>query len=97
MLNVTYDATTCSSQKLIVLYNSLGAWNGYSGCAQPDGGNSGATTVDSTGQANVWYNLVWTSNGTAGHPGYASSGPRDWNVGTLCGMTADDHGKTTCP
>jgi subtilisin family serine protease len=97
MLSVTYDAATCSAQKVIVLYNTLGVWDGYAGCAQPDGGNSGSTVVDSTGQVNVWYNLVWTSGGTAGHPGFASSGARAWIAGTLCGTSADDHGRTTCP
>jgi hypothetical protein len=97
MLSVTYDTATCSAQKVIILYNALGTWDGYSGCAQPDGGNNGATTLDSTDQENVWYNLVWTTGGTAGHPGFASSGARTWNVGALCGMNADDHGRTTCP
>jgi hypothetical protein len=97
LLSVSYDATTCSAQKVIVLYNALGTWDGYAGCAQPDGGNSGSTMVDSAGQVNVWYNLVWTSGGTAGHPGFASSGARSWNVGTLCGMSADDHGRVACP
>jgi hypothetical protein len=97
MLSVTYDAATCSAQKVIVLYNALGAWDGYAACAQPDGGNSGSTMVDSTGQENVWYNLVWTSGGVAGHPGFATSGARTWTVGTLCGISADDHERTTCP
>ncbi len=97
MLNVTYDAATCNAQKVVILYNALGAWSGYSGCAQSDGGNSGTAMVDSAGQVNVWYNLVWTNGGTAGHPGFASSGARTWNVGTLCGMSADDHGRAACP
>jgi hypothetical protein len=53
--------------------------------------------VDSTGQANVWYNLVWTNGTTAGHPGFATSGARTWNAGTLCGMASDDHSVSTCP
>ena len=97
ILDVTYDAATCSAQKLIILYNTLGAWSGYSGCAQANGGNGGVTTVDSTGQTNVWYNLVWTNGTTAGHPGFATSGARAWNAGTLCGMTSDDHTVSTCP
>lgn len=97
ILNVTFDALTCSAQKVIILYNALGAWDGYSGCALSDGGDSGVTTVDSTGQVNVWYNLIWTSGGTSGHPGFTSHGPRTWTVGSLCGMSTDDHNKTTCP
>ncbi|MBP7146427.1 MAG: S8 family serine peptidase [Acidobacteria bacterium] len=97
LLNVTYDAQTCSAQKLVVLYNALGTWDGYAGCAQPDGGNAGSTTIDSTGQANVWYNLVWTDGATAGHPGFGSADPRTWTAGSLCGVTDDDHTRTTCP
>ncbi len=97
VINVTYDATTCGAQKLIALYNTLGTWTGYAGCAQADGGNTGTTTIDSTGQANVWYHLVWTDGTTAGHPGWSSSGARTWNAGTLCGTTTDDHARTTCP
>lgn len=96
-LEITYDAATCSAEKVVILYNALGAWNGYAGCAQPAGGNSGTTTVDSTGQVNVWYNLVWANGGTGGHPGFASAGPRTWNAATLCGLTADDHAKASCP
>jgi hypothetical protein len=80
-----------------VLYNALGSWSGYAGCAQPDGGHDGSTVVDSSGQENVWYNLVWTAGGTAGPPGMSSSGPRDWTVGALCGMSVDDHRRQTCP
>jgi len=99
-LNVTYDTSACSAQKLIILYGYIGAWNGYSGCAQPDGGNSGQTTIDSEGYGNVWYNLVWTDGITAGHPGYAYDGtqniPRTWTVGTLCGMSGDDQTNGGC-
>jgi hypothetical protein len=97
LLSVQFDAGTCSAQKVVVLYNALGSWDGYAGCAQADGGHSGSTMVDSTGQENVWYNLVWTADGTAGHPGFSTSGPRGWTVGTLCGLSADDHGRTSCP
>jgi hypothetical protein len=100
-LTVTYDAATCSAQKLIVLYNTIGTWTGYAGCAQNNGGNGGSTTIDSTGQTATWYNLVWTSGTVAGHPGFAFNGTtntaRTWNVGTLCGMASDDKTKATCP
>lgn len=95
--SVTCDATTCGAANVIVLHNSLGSWDGYSGCAQPLGGHSGSTTVDSTGQENVRYDLVWTDGGIAGHPGFASSGPRTWKAGALCGMSGDDHSRSTCP
>ncbi len=97
VLRVTYDAATCSAENVIVLYNAIGSWDGYAGCAQPLGGNSGSTTVDSAGQQNVWYNLVWTNGPVSGHPGFSSSGARTWDVGTLCGMSTDDPSKSTCP
>ncbi len=96
-LNVSYDAATCSAQKLIILTNAIGTWTGYAACAQPNGGNAGSTTIDSTGQTAAWYNLVWTNGTTAGHPGFATGGTRTWSVGTLCGMTTDDKNRTTCP
>jgi hypothetical protein len=101
ILNVTYDAGTCGAEKVIILHGNIGAWTGYAGCAQADGGNTGSTTVDSAGQNNVWYNLVWTQGTTAGHPGYAFDGtadlPRTWPAGALCGMVADDPSHATCP
>jgi hypothetical protein len=101
ILNVIYDAVTCSSDKVIILYANLGTWTGYAGCAQADGGNSGSTTIDSAGQSNVWYNLVWTQGTTAGHPGFGFNGTtnvsRTWTAGTLCGMATDDQTHSTCP
>lgn len=96
-LNVTYDKDTCSAQKLIILYGDLGYWNGYVECAQPDGGSGGSTTINSAGQTLTWYNAVWTSGTTAGHPGFSSSGARNWTAGTLCSMTTDDQTRATCP
>jgi hypothetical protein len=97
LLDVTYDAVTCSSEKVIILYGNIGTWTGYEGCALTNGGNSGSTLMNSSGQSNVWYNIVWTSGTTAGHPGFATSGARTWTVGTLCGMTTDDASHSSCP
>lgn len=97
LIDVTYDASTCGAQRVIALYNGLGAWSGYAGCAQADGGSAGAMTIDSTGHSNVWYNLVWTADGTAGHPGFSSGGARTWDAASLCGVAADDHGRASCP
>jgi hypothetical protein len=101
-LNVTYDAATCSSSMAIILYGNLGTWTGYAGCAQSNGGSGGSATIDSTGQTATWYNIVWTSGTTAGHPGFAFNGTtevaRTWTVGnTVCGMTANDQSHATCP
>jgi hypothetical protein len=94
---VTYDAATCSAEKLIILHGALTDFAGYAGCAQANGGNGGATTVDSTGQTATWYNLVWTNGTTAGHPGFGTGGARTWNAAGLCGMAADDKTRATCP
>jgi hypothetical protein len=100
ILNVTYDGTTCSAQKLIILFNTIGIWTGYAGCAQDDGGNTGITTVDSTGQESTWYNLVWTNGTTAGHPGFGFDGSqavnRVWNAAGYCGVTHGDHADKAC-
>jgi uncharacterized repeat protein (TIGR03803 family) len=101
-LQVTYDAVTCSAQKAILLYGSLGTWNTYSGCADNDLGNMGQDgAVNSSDLENVWFNIVWTNGPIAGHPGFGFNGmvdePRPWTVGTLCGMTEDDHGHAACP
>ncbi len=102
ILRVTYDAVTCNAQRAILLYGILGDWAGYAGCADDDLGNGGLdAAVDASGLENVWFNIVWTSSGTAGHPGFVFQGggnePRSWAVGTLCGMTGEDHGHPTCP
>jgi hypothetical protein len=101
ILNVSYDSVTCSASKAIILYNSIGNWMGYAGCAQSDAGSTGSATFDAALQNNVWYNIVWTSGSTAGHPGYGYDGisdvARTWTVGTLCGMTGDDQSHATCP
>jgi uncharacterized repeat protein (TIGR01451 family) len=96
-LNVTYDAVTCSAEKVVILYGSLGTWTGYAGCAQSNGGNGGSTTIDSTGQTSTWYNLVWTSGTTAGHPGFATGGARTWSAVGFCGATANNISRPTCP
>jgi len=97
-LNVTYDAVSCSADKVIILYGTIGTWTGYGGCAQSNGGNTGATTVDSTGQTSTWYNLVWTVGTVAGHPGFATGGARDWTVAAgVCGMTGNNLTRASCP
>lgn len=98
IINVTYDATTCSGAQTAILYGTIGDYTGYSGCAQPNGGSSGSTTIDTSTINNAWFNIVWTDGaGTAGHPGYGTAGARSWSGVGYCGITADDTSKTTCP
>jgi hypothetical protein len=101
VIDVTYDATTCSGETAIILYGTIGTWAGYAGRAQCNGGNTGATTIDGTGKNNVWFNIVWVNGTTAGHPGFAFDGtaevPRTWTVSGFCSVTANDASHGTCP
>lgn len=101
MIDVAFDAVSCSSPKAVILYGALGDYTGYTGCAQADAGNTGSATIDASGLANVWFNIIWTTGTTGGHPGFAraESGdvPRTWPAAPLCGLTADDHNRETCP
>jgi hypothetical protein len=98
MLQVAYDASTCTAEKAILLYGNLGTWTGYAGCADSDLGDTGQDgAVNVSGLSNVWFNIVWTNGTTAGHPGFATSGTRLWTVGTLCGMAEDDFSHSNCP
>jgi hypothetical protein len=105
-LKVTYDASSCSFQKAILLYGTIGSYTGdptpYVGCADSNLGNTGSdTAVNASTLNNVWFNILWTNGTTAGHPGFAFNGTsnvaRTWAVGSLCGMAADDQSKSTCP
>ena len=111
-IDVTYDTTRCPSSKAIILYGRMDPngdgdftdrdFTGYYACAQPNGGNGGTTSFDSTAQANVWYNIVWSSaSGVAGHPGFARDPDlgvvaRTWSTNGLCGTT-DIGSYLTCP
>lgn len=96
-INVTYDNVTCNSDHISILYNNIGTWTGYAGCALANGGNSGSTSFDSTGQTSVWYNIVWVnSTNTGGHPGFSSSGARTWSGTGYCGITSQDSSDPTC-
>jgi hypothetical protein len=100
-IDVTYDASTCVGGKAIIVYGTLGDFSTYQGCAQSDAGSVGTALIDASGLNNVWFNVVWTSGSTAGHPGYGSNGAADverpWNAAGFCGVTADDHGHDACP
>jgi fibronectin-binding autotransporter adhesin len=100
-IDVTYDAAHCLAEKAVILYGNLGNFSDYQGCADNDAGNDGTASFDSSGLNNVWFNIIWTNGTTGGHPGYGFDGvgqmARTWTMGTLCGMTGDNHGQATCP
>lgn len=99
-LSVTYDSTTCSSPRAVVVYGTLGNFSGYQGCAGQDIEGNGSETIDTTGLVNVWFNILWASGTVAGHPGYAFNGTADtartWTAAGRCGMTSDNHQNTHC-
>lgn len=102
ILEVSYDASHCSDQKAVILYGNIGDFTtGYAGCASSDAGNLGSATIDSAGLSNVWFNIIWTSATTGGHPGFAFNGASDvartWTSTGFGGMTADDKSHATCP
>jgi hypothetical protein len=100
-IGVTFDSGSCSSEKAVILYGTLGSFSGYRGCAQSNAGSAGSTTLDAASFGDVWFNVVWTNGTTAGHPGMAWSGTapveHSWNAAGFCSLTADDHGHTACP
>jgi hypothetical protein len=100
-IDVTYDASTCAGAKAVILYGRLGSFSTYQGCAQSDAGSAGTAVIDASALGDVWFNIVWTTGSTAGHPGYGFDGTanaeRSWNAAGFCGVTADDHGRHTCP
>lgn len=103
-IDVIYDNTTCSSDHIAILYGNITGPNnfdGYDGCALANGGSSGSTTFNSTGQENVWYNIIWVSStGRAGHPGYyfqnGSDGQRNWSALGFCSITSELQNDPSC-
>lgn len=103
-IDVTFDSTTCSNDHIAILYGNLigtNSFDGYDGCALANGGNTGSTNFTSTGQDNVWYNIIWVSNTyRAGHPGYyfqnGSDGQRNWSAIGLCSITSELQNDWSC-
>ena len=100
-VDVTYDAAHCSGERAVILTGAIGNYTAYGGCAQGDAGSAGTATIDASSLDNVWFNIVWSSGTTAGHPGYGYNGtadiPRAWPAASLCGLTLDDASHATCP
>jgi len=100
LIDVTYGTSPCSASKAVILYGNLGDFSAYAGSALDDAGSSGTAVIDGAGLDNVWFNIVWTSGNTAGHPGHEFTGgvdvERDWNATGFAGLTADDHSSDVC-
>jgi hypothetical protein len=100
LIDVTYGTSPCAAAKAVILYGDLGDFNSYAGSALDDAGNSGTALFDSTGLDNVWFNIIWTDGGTAGHPGYEFDGgidvERSWDAAGFAGLTDDNHSDNNC-
>ena len=95
---MTYDAATCAGQRAVMVWGTLGDWGAYVGDvgAGCDLGNSGSGSFDFPG-TNAWFNLIWVNpDDAAGHPGYATPGPRPLTAAGLCSITTDDPSDPTC-
>jgi hypothetical protein len=92
----TWDAATCTSGNALILYGNIGTWTGYAGSADCSGGTSGTKTFTPPAGTAIWFNIVWESGTTAGHPGYATSGARTWTTSS-CSVTANNATHGTCP
>jgi hypothetical protein len=100
LIHVTYGTSPCAGTKAVILYGNFADFNSYTASALDDAGSSGTALFDSTGMENVWFNIIWASEVTAGHPGYGFAGAVDveryWNAAGLAGLTADDHADNSC-
>ena len=82
---------------------AIGAFNDGSGeliMALDDAGNGGDAVIEAAALENVWFNIIWSSGSTAGHPGHGSDGAsaveRSWIAAGLAGLTDDDHSDPVC-
>ncbi|HET6266683.1 MAG TPA: hypothetical protein VFG11_03125, partial [Acidobacteriota bacterium] len=91
----TWDNTTCSSANAVIEYGTIGNYVGYTAAADCSGGTSGTKTF-APPAGSVWFNIVWQSGTTCGHPGYASSGARNWSAVGTCSTAADDSSDGVC-
>lgn len=99
-IDVVYDALACSGSRSAILFGTIGDFSVYAGCAQNNAGFEGTTTIDAGGLNDVWFNIIWTSGWSGGHPGYGNDGTTDversWNAAGFCGLTDDDHTDPAC-
>ena len=96
-LTITLDNTTCSSDRAVVLYGTIGNYTDYQ--AAPLGCNlgSGPTAVITAPAGSVWFNVLWVNAASAaGHPGFSTAGTRPWTAAGLCGVLSDDTSDAVC-
>jgi hypothetical protein len=96
-LQITIDNATCSSAQAVVLYGNIGSYGGYQGAVGGCAIGTGPTATITPAGNNLWFNVIWVNqSGAAGHPGFGSAGPRNWNAAGLCGVVADDPSDAVC-
>ncbi len=96
-LTVTIDNATCSANRAVVLYGSLGNFSGYQGAVTGCDIGAGPNATITAPAGNLWFNVVWVNDaGAAGHPGFSSTGSRTWNAAGLCGVIDDDPSDAAC-
>lgn len=94
---VTIDNATCSSNQAVVLYGTLGNFNGYQGAVTGCNIGTGPAASFTAPPGNVWFNVIWVNDaGAAGSPGSSSTGPRTWSAAGLCGVIDDDTSDPVC-
>jgi hypothetical protein len=95
---VTIDNATCSDTRAVVLYGNVGDYGSYLGAVDVgcDIGDGPTATITHAGD-DIWFNVIWVnSDDAAGHPGWSSSGPRDWDAAGMCGVASDDPADAVC-
>ncbi len=96
-IQVTIDNATCSSSRAVVVYGNLGDFTHYQGAVGGCDIGTGPTATITHAGNNVWFNVLWVDeDGTAGHPGFGTSGPRSWNAAGLCSVVDDDRSDPVC-
>jgi hypothetical protein len=100
-IDVTFDATHCSSERAVILYGAPGDGSGYDGSAEGQAGNTGTAAIDGSGLNDLWFNVIWASGTGSGHPGFAFDGTagyeRSWKARGYCSIMADSLPRNSCP
>ncbi|MBN2382412.1 hypothetical protein JXQ70_05970 [bacterium] len=92
-----YDEITCYGDEAVLLYGDIGSYGMYTGSA--DCNLEVAEIVDTSSLENVWFNVLWTSDGgsTAGHPGYESAAVmRAIDPTGFCAITGENVSDGVC-
>jgi len=94
-VNVMWDGGACGGTNAAIFYGDIGDFSGYQGSALCTAGNAGTVTF-APPAGDIWFNLLWTEDGAAGHPGYATAGARTWTASGFCTITTDEIVPATC-